>query len=364
MSFRRGPNIVKQGLVLHLDAANQRSFRGEPTENLAYNSNGTIDFDISGLSGSDINLEEISPIVYKITSGTNSGDSSSFRMKFNLSKLENGKTYTLSYNYRIISGGSLFRMTDWCDVSTFISKIDKDYTNYSFSSATGTRSTYDNTFRFMDFRIDNNTVVEIWNIQLEQKPYPTPFVNGTRGTTFETGGGWVDLSANSNHGALENGVQHDSSNKGSLVFDGVDDYVNVNPTFNYFPTYNHSVTYEVWSFTPTGAQWHDSTIGGNGTNIISRGTYSGYNGLGRGSDDNTVKAYYRGSTSGVASASFTIGRDRWYHLVSIWNGSRAELYVDGILRNTSEVVSLVGNPAGGALSIARQRALGGDAGGW
>ena len=43
MSFRRGPNIVKRGLVLHLDAANQRSFRGEPTENLAPNPTFTVD---------------------------------------------------------------------------------------------------------------------------------------------------------------------------------------------------------------------------------------------------------------------------------------------------------------------------------
>lgn len=174
---------------------------------------------------------------------------------------------------------------------------------------------------------------------------------------------WSDLSGNGNNGTLTNGPTFDSDNLGSLVFDGIDDYVNVNTSTNFFPTYSDSVTYEVWSYTPTGAQWHANPPGGSGTNIISRGTYAGYNGLGRGSVDNTILAYYRGSTSGVASASFTIGRDMWYHLVSIWTGSRTELYVDGILRATNGT-ALVGNPNSGVVSIARQRALGGNNGGW
>jgi hypothetical protein len=174
---------------------------------------------------------------------------------------------------------------------------------------------------------------------------------------------WRDISKGGNNGTLINGPTYSSVNGGSIVFDGVNDYVNVNDIQNLFTTYNDSITYEVWSYTPTEAQWHDSTIGGSGTNIISRGTYPGYNGLGRLSTDNVVAAYYRGSTSGTASASFTITRNRWYHLVSIWNGFRAELYVDGILRSTNNT-SLVGNPTTGVISIARQRALGGNNGGW
>jgi hypothetical protein len=178
-----------------------------------------------------------------------------------------------------------------------------------------------------------------------------------------TGTTWSDLSGNANNGTLVNGVGYSSADNGSLVFDGVDDYVNVNSISNLFLTYNDSITYEVWSYTPAAAQWHADPPGGAGTNIISRGTYPGYNGLGRLATNNVVAAYYRGSTSGTASASFTISRDIWYHLVSIWTGTRAELYVNGILRSTNST-SLVGNPTGGAISIARQRALGGNNGGW
>jgi hypothetical protein len=38
---------------------------------------------------------------------------------------------------------------------------------------------------------------------------------------------WTDLSGNGNNGTLVNGVGYNSSNLGSLVFDGVDDYVNI-----------------------------------------------------------------------------------------------------------------------------------------
>jgi hypothetical protein len=47
-----------------------------------------------------------------------------------------------------------------------------------------------------------------------QKSYP-----GT-GTT------WNDLSGNGNNGTLVNGPTFNSDNNGSIVFDGVDDYVN------------------------------------------------------------------------------------------------------------------------------------------
>jgi hypothetical protein len=38
---------------------------------------------------------------------------------------------------------------------------------------------------------------------------------------------WTDLSNNGNNGTLVNGVGYNSGNLGSLVFDGVDDYVNL-----------------------------------------------------------------------------------------------------------------------------------------
>lgn len=43
-----------------------------------------------------------------------------------------------------------------------------------------------------------------------------------------TGTTWYDLSGNGNNGTLVNGVSYDPANQGSLVFDGVNDYVETN----------------------------------------------------------------------------------------------------------------------------------------
>ena len=40
---------------------------------------------------------------------------------------------------------------------------------------------------------------------------------------------WRDLSGNGNHGTLMNGVGYTNSNKGGMVFDGVNDYINSFP---------------------------------------------------------------------------------------------------------------------------------------
>jgi hypothetical protein len=52
---------------------------------------------------------------------------------------------------------------------------------------------------------------------------------------------WTDLSGNENSGTLENGVKYNSSNFGSLVFDGVDDSVNITTL-----DLRQNFTYECW----------------------------------------------------------------------------------------------------------------------
>jgi hypothetical protein len=96
-----------------------------------------------------------------------------------------------------------------------------------------------------------NSDVEFTKVQFELKPYATPFVSGTRGTTVATGGGWADVSGNGNNGGLVNGPTYDSSNLGSLVFDGVDDTVNIanapNTQFSHTSPWSIIITYKLIS---------------------------------------------------------------------------------------------------------------------
>lgn len=59
---------------------------------------------------------------------------------------------------------------------------------------------------------------------------------------------WNDLSGNGNNGNLINGPIFDSGNNGSIIFDGVNDFVNLphNPNFNFT-----TITSLIWIKTPT-----------------------------------------------------------------------------------------------------------------
>jgi hypothetical protein len=67
--------------------------------------------------------------------------------------------------------------------------------------------------------------------------YSYPGASGTNPDTYT----WYDLSGNENHGELKNGVSYSGTGGGSLVFDGVNDYVNV-PFSPNFPTGSSSRT--------------------------------------------------------------------------------------------------------------------------
>ena len=65
-----------------------------------------------------------------------------------------------------------------------------------------------------------------------------------------SGNTWTDLSGNGNHGTLTNGPTYSSGNGGSIVFDGVNDYVGVNNSTSINPTIGITVAsfFNVTSF--------------------------------------------------------------------------------------------------------------------
>ncbi len=62
-----------------------------------------------------------------------------------------------------------------------------------------------------------------------------------------TGTTWYDLSSGGNNGALTNGPTFNSSNNGSIVFDGVDDYVSTNNSSSLTQAGNTQFTAELWA---------------------------------------------------------------------------------------------------------------------
>jgi hypothetical protein len=198
------------------------SFKGGPTTNLLYD-NGVINWTIGNLTVTVSRTTVIENSRYRITSGNfiNQFTFGSFRFYIPLAKLTNGATYTMSFKWKLISGGSIFSMNDWNDTN-LSNVVNVNYGEYNYAAATGVRATYDNTYRFMDFNISPNTVIEIWDVQLEQKSNASAFTTGTRESTQSL----FDLKQN----RVLDVANVSFSNTDQPTFDGTDDLIFANVT--------------------------------------------------------------------------------------------------------------------------------------
>jgi len=146
---------------------------------------------------------------------------------------------------------------------------------------------------------------------------------------------WTDLSGNSNHGTLTNGPTFNSANNGSIVFDGVNDYVDcgiIKPT--------GAMTISFW-FKGKSAS---TSISGVGALAADRGYLMGVN------NSNSWKFYIaeNASTLKLAAGTLTIDESRWYNIVGVYIPSTSiTLYVNGnsLAENTTSIpaAQYVGN---------------------
>jgi hypothetical protein len=225
MGVYGGPNVVEDGLVLALDAGNSKSFIGEQTTNLVPQAvrqhTGGMGSYWSGIIAAN-NTEKGFPS-FKVTTVNN--DRLDGFIASNGGNLTNEITYTISADVwvpagkvvqirqRMITGGG----------SRSGSQVNSSLTEQwqrisrTFVADTNTSGSIEGA------EVGNTTdVFSFWikNLQLEQKSYPTPFVDGTRDN-------WLDVSGNNNTGTYVNNPTYNSGNGGSLVFDGVDDCVSI-----------------------------------------------------------------------------------------------------------------------------------------
>jgi hypothetical protein len=229
------PDIVTDGLVLNLDAANSSSFKGEPTTNIvnsngqnynpldlytwAYNGNTSVfsrDYKAKKSPANGIPLKHVS-------SGTDSYSQTYASAPYNLCAVNIGQTWTISVYAKSTIGTNL-------QLWFFESNAAGAYSiaTYEAFSATGEwqRLTFTRTITtgsYIQSRVATSTngATVYWDgLQVEQKSYATHFVNGTRGTTYATGGGWCDLSGNGNHGEISVSNTYNSEKNGVVKTNG------------------------------------------------------------------------------------------------------------------------------------------------
>jgi len=327
MGVEAGPNIVNSGLVLSYDGANIRSFRGAPTTNY-------------------------------LSSPTQTFNSSEFQQYYDLRAIfeTNGLVpYSLSFDMRADKPGDVYWYMQ-----------NGSYTKYAFVGHNRSATT-----KWQRFTIENVTpsgptaawqantpgdnramlatytgygsgvYPQVKNMQLELGTVATPFVDGTRGTTNATGGGWVDLSGNSNHGELVNGPTYNSSNGGNIVFDGTNDTVTTPVTLSTLAALS-SWTMECWvsipSF-PTAASpngYNNTTRAGV---LLGAAYYSGCALYWYGNASGTactIYGYLRGADAYRVTAGYSMSTNTWTHFMFVNSRSDTtlKLYVNGVLHSS------------------------------
>jgi hypothetical protein len=146
-----------------------------------------------------------------------------------------------------------------------------------------------------------------------------------------TGTTWSDLSGNGNNGTLINGPTFDSGNNGSIVFDGVDDYVTFGNNVIFSSTLNSNTN---WSI----SYWTNPITNGR---ILDRGNISIDP---TGALELNVQNISRNNTGGGSSSlSVNIIGTGW-NCITVTRTSSLLLswYLNGIFSNSSQLTESYG----------------------
>jgi hypothetical protein len=148
-----------------------------------------------------------------------------------------------------------------------------------------------------------------------------------------TGTTWTDLSRSGNNGTLTNGPTFNSSNGGSIVFDGVDDYVSMieknPPTIN--STFPNGLSI---LFTIKLANPFPSTI--DGRTIITRNSNNtGTNAFNLSIQSNRKIRFWINSLSNVPFSNTVLNVDQIYIGVITWDRSTAKFFLQGNLDSST-----------------------------
>jgi hypothetical protein len=147
---------------------------------------------------------------------------------------------------------------------------------------------------------------------------------------------WTDLTGNGNTGTLTNSPTYNSSNQGSIVFNGSTQYV----------TISHNSIQNPSSITI--CSWVKYIQNGTSQNIVGKTDNSGYRF--RVNNGGSVTWFDRGATNAITSSTPLIVSGEW-SLVSVTGSSSGlQIYINETL-STSNSTAFGGNISTGGLAI-------------
>jgi hypothetical protein len=337
MGIAYNPRTITDGLVLCLDAANFKSFKGEATTNY-YSTPETLTAGRSGSTDGTIKTDYTSGgptggAFTRIVRNTSVSRTTDWEWQIDYSNtgLSLNNTFVVSFYARCPNGTLSGLKISNPDVQGQEFSIDSTWRRFTASFTYGAQSglTF---FRFNrgypTFSSVNGATYDLANIQIEAKSYSTTFTTGTRGTTVATGGGWADLTGRGNNGELINGVRESSANGGSIVFDGTNDYVGLGTSTSLVPPYVTAslfVYLNSYSTRPHLFGRGEVGIGHFYFVVETSGVFRFYTDIGSG-------------WSFIQPSSFTFPIGTWYNIVGTFDGSNVNVYGNGSLLATQSRV--------------------------
>jgi hypothetical protein len=336
MSAHANPDIIDDGLVFLYDTDDGKSYKGEPTTNLITNSGtsntGWVGY---GWTGSQA-ISNDYPNTYEFTA-TNGWHNRTFD-----TGVTSGGTIYVTFQYKlkqqqttqnqlfVLNGTHLGSYTNWLGSGS----MSFEWQTFSGSFTANANSSKIAIGPRGQDSSGLTDIVYIRNLQVEQKPHATPFVNGTRSATQglldRTGNTTIDLS----------NVSFDSN--AQMTFDGTNDYAEVADQNSL-----DLVTAMSFEFVVKP----DSSQSNPYPRLIDKSVY-----LLHLTSTSPFGVYQNIYTSGglrQTGISSVVTAGNWNHIVCTYDGQYGKIYVDAELVKTRDFGSVLAcNTNSSSLKIA------------
>lgn len=366
MSLVHSPKIVTSGLTMYVDPANPKSYNS--AENLMDASEAFVTWGAAnctfvsnvitapdGTKTADAVIASAADVGHYISKGAAGTTVSDTVYTFSIYLKHKG--FDLIVFQPTFKDGTYQNIANWnlatktatatgVGITATIKELDDGWfrVTSTFNSKTGASQinpliyigTYGNILG------DGVKGVYAWGAQLERGTTASKYTKTTtaaitRSTSI------TDISVEGNNGILTNGVGYTNNNGGSLIFDGVDDYISFS-TFDMTSLSPSSVTLEAWvnhnNFAVSQAYIN------NWFSFLSdqRGV------LLRTFNDQKFPSFWwcwgtaDGSNSyySVYASNITMSTNTWYHVVGTFEKNvAARIYVNGTLNNSVTTLSYI-----------------------
>ena len=325
MGVFAGPKVVEDGLVLSLDLGN--IFKSVDSTSNNFLQNGSF------AGGLGVTYEEGSNPTNTIVELENPGDSN-----YVLRQNGNNTEYQMNIDggaQGTLSASTQYVMSGWYATSDDYNGGDTMFHARAYSTG-GSHNATGNGIGTLLYSVEIGGLTWEYRYQTITTPsdysgnfdwymgYGTTNTTGYRyytGLKVEEGSfpSLLDLSRNGNDAKIINGTSYSSANGGSLVFDGVDDYVDCGN--NSILDVGNNITVNVWFYVNTNSAYQ--AIAAKVLNDFSLGWEVANN-------SGTFRVTLRPSATQINLVAGSLSVGNWYMGTMTFDNTTARLYLNGV----------------------------------